>query len=111
MYIGGGVILLVILVLLLVYLLYGPLRQFSAPGPATRPRRGISSAPVTRTIDLPDGRSLELHELGDPKGFPIVYHHGTPGSGTLYSRWETEGVRLVAYDRAGYAGSTRRPGR
>jgi pimeloyl-ACP methyl ester carboxylesterase len=66
---------------------------------------------VAQTIDLADGRKLEIHELGDPEGFPIVYHHGTPGSGTLYDRWQTDGVRLVAYDRAGYGGSTRRPGR
>jgi pimeloyl-ACP methyl ester carboxylesterase len=66
---------------------------------------------VTRTLGLPDGRTLELHELGEPDGFPVLYHHGTPGSGTLYERWETPGVRLVAYDRAGYGGSSRRPGR
>src|SRR3954447_785740 len=64
-----------------------------------------------RTIDLPDGRTLELHELGDRDGFPVLAHHGTPGSGTLYERWGTPGVRLVAYDRAGYGGSTRNPGR
>jgi pimeloyl-ACP methyl ester carboxylesterase len=66
---------------------------------------------VTRTIDTPDGRTLEVHELGDPQGFPVVYHHGTPGSGTLYDPWATDGVRLVGYDRAGYGGSTRNPGR
>jgi hypothetical protein len=38
---------------------------------------------VGRTLGLSDGRTLELHELGDPAGFPIVYHHGTPSSGTL----------------------------
>ena len=66
---------------------------------------------MSHTIDLADGRTLELHELGDPDGFPVIYHHGTPGSGTLYARWETPGVRLISYDRAGYGGSTRRPGR
>ena len=64
-----------------------------------------------RTVELPDGRSLEVHELGDPDGFPIIFHHGTPGSGTIYARWATPGVRVIAYDRAGYGGSTRRPGR
>ena len=66
---------------------------------------------MTRTVESPDGRTLELHELGDPEGFPVLFHHGTPGSGTLYERWETPGIRLVAYDRAGYGGSTRRRGR
>jgi pimeloyl-ACP methyl ester carboxylesterase len=52
-----------------------------------------------------------LHELGDPSGFPILYHHGTPASGLLYERWRTDGVRLIGFDRAGYAGSPRRRGR
>jgi pimeloyl-ACP methyl ester carboxylesterase len=69
------------------------------------------SSETTRSVELPDGRSLEVHELGDPDGFPIVFHHGTPGSGTLYARWATPGVRLIAYDRAGYGGSTRKQGR
>jgi hypothetical protein len=37
------------------------------------------SSESTRRIELGDGRSLEVHELGDPDGFPIVFHHGTPG--------------------------------
>ena len=69
------------------------------------------SSETTRTVELPDGRSLEVHELGEADAFPIVFHHGTPGSGTLYARWASPGVRLIAYDRAGYGGSTRRPGR
>jgi pimeloyl-ACP methyl ester carboxylesterase len=69
------------------------------------------SSESTRSVALADGRSLEVHELGEPDGFPIVYHHGTPGSGTLYARWATPGVRLIAYDRAGYGGSTRKHGR
>jgi len=66
---------------------------------------------VPHTVQLPDGRMLEVHELGDADGFPVVFHHGTPGSGTLYERWRTPGVRLIGYDRAGYGGSTRRAGR
>jgi pimeloyl-ACP methyl ester carboxylesterase len=69
------------------------------------------SSEATRTVGLPDGRALEVHELGDPDGFPVVFHHGTPGSATLYARWATPGVRVVAYDRAGYGGSTRKAGR
>ena len=69
------------------------------------------SAEQSHVVALADGRSLEVHELGDPDGFPIVAHHGTPGSGTIYARWETRGVRVIAYDRAGYGGSTRKPGR
>ena len=69
------------------------------------------SSESTRSVALADGRPLEVHELGDREGFPIVYHHGTPGSGTLYARWATPGVRLIAYDRAGYGGSARMHGR
>ena len=66
---------------------------------------------MTRTIQTGDGRTLELHELGDPNGFPVVHHHGTPGSGLLNDRWATPGIRLVGYDRAGYGASSRRAGR
>ena len=66
---------------------------------------------MTRRVELTDGRTLEVHELGEPDGFPIVFHHGTPGSGTLYERWATPGIRLIAYDRAGYGGSTRKAAR
>ena len=60
---------------------------------------------------MPDGRTLEVHELGDPDGLAVIAHHGTPASGLPDERWATPGVRLLAYDRAGYGGSTRSPGR
>ena len=63
------------------------------------------------TVQAADGRTLELHEAGDPSGLPVIVHHGTPGSGVLYDRWATPGIRLIAYDRAGYGGSTRNRGR
>ena len=66
---------------------------------------------MTTLLQLPDGRELELHEAGDPSGLPVIIHHGTPGSGLLYERWAMPGVRLIAYDRAGYGGSTRSLGR
>jgi pimeloyl-ACP methyl ester carboxylesterase len=59
----------------------------------------------------PDGRSLQLYEIGDPSGLPVIVHHGTPGSGALYDRWATPGIRLISFDRAGYGGSTRNRGR
>lgn len=66
---------------------------------------------MTTTVETPDGRSIGVHEAGDPDGFPVVYHHGTPGSGLLYESWATPGIRLIGYDRAGYGASTRKPGR
>jgi pimeloyl-ACP methyl ester carboxylesterase len=64
-----------------------------------------------RAVEMPDGRTLEVHELGDPDGLAVLVHHGTPSSGLPYERWATPGVRLIAYDRAGYGGSTRNRGR
>ena len=68
-----------------------------------------------QSITTQDGRTLEVHEDGDPQGLPVLMHHGTPGSGLLYAPHaelaREQGVRLIGYDRAGYGGSTRRPGR
>jgi hypothetical protein len=36
--------------------------------------------PQERVIETPDGRRLLVAEWGDPGGFPVVSHHGTPGS-------------------------------
>ncbi|PWI14880.1 alpha/beta hydrolase [Streptomyces sp. Act143] len=62
-----------------------------------------------------DGRELVFDSWGDPHGHPVFLLHGTPGSHqgprprsmVLYQL----GVRLIAYDRPGYGGSTRKPGR
>jgi pimeloyl-ACP methyl ester carboxylesterase len=66
-------------------------------------------------IDLPDGRALAIVDTGDPDGAPVIVHHGTPGAADLYPpRVEDarrQGIRLIAYDRAGYADSDRLAGR
>lgn len=62
-------------------------------------------------IPTGDGRTLAVYESGDPAGLAVIAHHGTPGSGLLYDRWQTPGIRLIGYDRAGYGGSSRNPGR
>ncbi|WP_175411222.1 alpha/beta fold hydrolase [Streptomyces sp. TRM64462] len=62
-----------------------------------------------------DGRHLMVERLGDPRGSPVFLLHGTPGSRlgpaprgmVLYQR----GMQLIAYDRPGYGGSDRLPGR
>src|SRR3954468_19949030 len=62
-----------------------------------------------------DGRILTTSVTGPPDGWPVFLLHGTPGSrhgpkpraSVLYRR----GIRLIAYDRPGYGGSTRHPGR
>lgn len=67
------------------------------------------------TVTTPDGRSLDVASSGD-SGLPLVlYLHGTPEGHALRPAFAQAaaqvGVRLAAFARAGYAGSTRRPGR
>jgi pimeloyl-ACP methyl ester carboxylesterase len=70
---------------------------------------------LTSVVTTADGRSLTVHEGGDPDGVPMLVHMGTPGSSLLYQPHvrdaEERGVRLFSYSRPGYAGSTRVPGR
>lgn len=56
------------------------------------------------------GVTLRVRESGDPGGQPVLYFHGTPGS-RLQMAWADDlladsGVRLIAFDRPGYGGST-----
>ena len=68
-----------------------------------------------QTTTLPDGRTLCFAEWGDPDGFPVIALHGTPGSRLNRHPDEREyaaaGARWITYDRPGYGGSTRLPGR
>jgi pimeloyl-ACP methyl ester carboxylesterase len=66
-------------------------------------------------VPTPDGGLLLAAAFGPHDGRPVLLCHGTPGSrlftvpdlGVL----DRAGVRLVTYDRPGYAGSTTREGR
>ena len=66
-------------------------------------------------ITLPDGRLLELHSSGSPTGRPVLFAHGTPGSGFALPALEHAAVdldlRLVTWSRPGYGTSTRQPER
>jgi pimeloyl-ACP methyl ester carboxylesterase len=66
-------------------------------------------------INLPDGRTLEYVVGGPTDGLPLVFHHGTPGAAMLFPPMvdaaARQGLQMVAYSRAGYAGSTARAGR
>jgi len=70
---------------------------------------------ITHAVSTPDGRTLEVVEDGAPEGPVLLGQHGTPGSAALYrseiAGAEQLGVRLLAYSRPGYAGSSPRPGR
>ncbi|UKF31714.1 alpha/beta fold hydrolase [Clavibacter phaseoli] len=68
-------------------------------------------------LRLPDGRTLHLYDTGPGDGadLVVVYHHGTPNVGPppapLVEAPAGRGIRWVSYDRPGYGGSTRHPGR
>lgn len=69
--------------------------------------------PAALHAPLPDGRVVDLVELGDPDGRPVLALHGTPASAAVWEPLDAAarraGVRLVAPNRPGIAGSTRRP--
>lgn len=75
---------------------------FAAPAPL----EDLAGGRTTRFVTLRDGRALSYMELGDPDGFPILHHHGMPGS-RLQQEAEPEvygrlGVRVITPDRPGY---------
>ncbi len=66
-------------------------------------------------VRLPDGRHLDLRVSGPAGGFPLVFHHGTPGAATPIRALEraahARGLRLVTTSRPGYGHSSAQPGR
>jgi pimeloyl-ACP methyl ester carboxylesterase len=66
-------------------------------------------------LKLPEGGTLHAYDTGHTSGPTVFWHHGTPNIGTppqpLFAASERLGIRWVSYDRPGYGGSTRRPGR
>jgi pimeloyl-ACP methyl ester carboxylesterase len=68
-----------------------------------------------RDVTAADGRRLRIAEEGDPNGTPIVWLHGSPGSRLIdpatAARAREKRIRLIGYDRPGYGGSDRLPGR
>jgi pimeloyl-ACP methyl ester carboxylesterase len=78
-------------------------------------RQQIADPNVTQQIYDSKGHKLSVESLGDPHGKPVFLLHGTPGGRSgprprhivLYRM----GVRLISFDRPGYPGSDRDPGR
>jgi|SRR5579862_1297108 len=66
-------------------------------------------------VPTPDGRMVTVREGGDPAGLPVLAFAGTPGSSVFYGPHVRDaaerGIRLVAYARPGYEGSSRNEGR
>jgi hypothetical protein len=68
-------------------------------------------------LRLADGRWLSYRELGDSRGQPVMYFHGTPSSSAEIAvfgsgeRFASRGLRVVALDRPGSGGSSFLPAR
>jgi pimeloyl-ACP methyl ester carboxylesterase len=84
---------------------------------------GCPSSTLTeaRELDLalPDGRTLHAYDGGGDDGddsrLAVFWHHGTPNVGAppepLFAAAAERSIRWLGYDRPGYGGSARRPGR
>jgi pimeloyl-ACP methyl ester carboxylesterase len=70
---------------------------------------------MTKSALVRDGRRLSYEEHGMPSGRPVFLLHGMPGSRKGPRPRSTVlyllGIRLIVYDRPGYGGSDRMPGR
>ncbi len=66
-------------------------------------------------VTTADGRRLQVLERGAADGWSVLAHGGTPNSRLLYEPSvqlaERQGIRMISYDRPGYGGSDRDPGR
>ena len=71
--------------------------------------------PQTKTIRLPDGRTLAYGESGDPGGAPVFLFHGLPGSRLQRhpdnSIARRAGARFVHIERPGFGLSSPQPRR
>lgn len=61
----------------------------------------------------PDGRTIEVLTGGDPDGFGLLFHGGSPSAAAENRQLDEAarelGLRLVTYSRPGYGDSTPRP--
>jgi pimeloyl-ACP methyl ester carboxylesterase len=65
-------------------------------------------------IAAANGRELMVLEVGDPDGYPVLHHHGTPSCRLEVAHHDEAfrelGLRVIAVDRPGYGRSTPRHG-
>ncbi len=63
-------------------------------------------------VTTPDGRTLEVLLGGDPEGFALVFHGGSPSAAVPYAPFDdaatAAGLRLITYSRPGYGASSPR---
>ena len=75
----------------------------------------MTSSALSDSIELPDGRRLDVRVSGPVDATPLIFHHGTPGAVVPIRSMERivleRGLRLVTTSRPGYGGSTRQAGR
>jgi pimeloyl-ACP methyl ester carboxylesterase len=75
----------------------------------------MTTVTPTTKVSTPDGRSLDIYLAGPPDGDVLMFHSGTPSVPLPYppavDLMAKRGLRYVAFSRAGYGSSTRRPGR
>lgn len=62
-------------------------------------------------VRLSDERIIAVEEYGDPAGLPVIYFHGFPACRLEAGLIGDLPIRLLAFDRPGYGGSTPHPGR
>jgi hypothetical protein len=98
-------------------------------------RRGVASTGLVRAVVTTECREagstqeawmvtsaargsptpISFDEVGDPAGFPVLFHHGAPCSRLLPDWWDplakARGLRIVCFDRPGYGDSPAQPGR
>lgn len=76
-----------------------------------------SSTPIKgdHSLRLSDGRRLAYTDLGDPKGYPLIFGHGMPGCRLegrfMHERARRHGFRVLTPDRPGIGGSDYQPKR
>ncbi len=75
----------------------------------------MASSTVRESIELRDGRRLDVRVSGPIDATPLIFHHGTPGADVPIRAMERgtleRGLRLVTTSRPGYGGSSRQAGR
>ena len=85
-----------------------------SPGSIAATQKAIDHD-MAQKLRLADGRNLDYLVSGSAEGFPLVFHHGTPGAytalGPLATACEKKDFKLITYSRAGYGDSTRHKGR
>ena len=73
------------------------------------------TTPLAESIELSDGRRLDVYVSGPEGATPLIWHHGTPGSRVTSRQIErsahAHGLRLVTTSRPGYGSSSRQRGR